>query len=314
MRRITTAEAIGTTGPMPFNFEEYDFLCRKLDHDFGGPIFTNEMAVKRNGQRSFKLILEYLANRGKGSCMEIAEYETKLHTFSKKPSTMRAIADKIKRFIEQHQNLQIFTSIETEITSQNSAKGRPPTQYRLTIFGVLYAIHFLSKNQWFSPAHSTMIDNITKNYSRQFPLLFLTFNDGPKIFEMYNEECVKALLQIAKEKVLKPIPPKSLTYSDLLWETIPFIVKGKRSGPVNTVEETEKQLADEGRMEKQLTVAFFAVFLSELGGREDSKEIWLKIVNSDPELTKFFQEHLKFSHKVHHATVEGMRNLASFIS
>ena len=146
MERITMAEAIGG-GKRNFTLEEYGFLRTKLDQDpCVGLGLGKEMKIKENGQRNFHLILEYLANHESATSMEIAEYDTKSHAYDKKKSTMRKYADNIKRFIEQHEDYQIFTPIENEIKSQDSGKrplGRPSKRYRLSIFVILYVINWL---------------------------------------------------------------------------------------------------------------------------------------------------------------------------
>ena len=345
MLRITTREAIDK-GRMHFSLEEYHFLLRRLDIAFGGP--NKEKRYKNNGQERFHDIVEYLAYHGNSTSRQIAEYQVKQRIPKQKEHTgrfVRTIADKNNRFIQDHQEYQIFTPVETKIKS-NSGKGRDSTPYRLTIFGVLYAIHFLSKDEYFSHDHHKLIKKIIKANSEEFSLLSHVLGDDSKIFETHKEACVTSLLQIAKGRVLNMIEP-DVTISNLLWKSIDFVKNengnGKQRIKKNWSKRKKEQywenlLSDEGRMKKQVVVAFFAIFqswlgsvhltedvnskkfsISEINRRQEeyekvTYEIWWKIIKSDPDLKKFFKEHLKFSNKVAKVSAKHLTKLVNFMS
>lgn len=132
-----------------------------MDGRFGGP---KPERTSIRGRKEIVQILDYLCRHqiNQSSAREIAEYEIK-KTALRTP--LRSRANYLRRIVHQY----LIPKRIVEIDGKKIAYNRLAELYRLTPFGILYSIHLLPKTH-------EIVNNLSKNYKKEFPLIFGKFD------------------------------------------------------------------------------------------------------------------------------------------
>ena len=317
---------------LPWSVREYYHLKDFLDQEFGGP--TKETRGKFNGEYTFCEILKHLSNQGPTTCREMGKHQIEIR-HSKKHVSIKLETDNFRRFIDQHKNLKLF--VEDNLSTKASSKGRPAQKYRLTCYGILYAIHFFCNSDYeYLKNNKHVINNLAKNYSHILPLVFGNFFEGLKIFEKYSEECVYALMAIAKKQIVESLPAiQEYSITETLYNSLESLPNNEEKGLIEQITfgfyiqlwnhlkdkilrekympkliEMNNELKNEIPTERHRKIALNSAKKSD----KEGTKIWLKMINSDNTLTDFIQKCVRYNHHLSKIRYETSKNAIELFS
>ncbi len=137
---------------------DYPVLLDELDTRFGGPEYKGKKRIR--GRKELRQILEYLSNNKQSIPMEITRDQQENKSKSKKQIKSRA--DYFKKFIQKY----LIPKRVVVVDGFKKEYNNKADEYSLTPFGILYSIHFLSKDT------DTIIDNLAIEYKNELPKVF----------------------------------------------------------------------------------------------------------------------------------------------
>jgi len=136
----------------------YPFLVNKLDVRFGGPKYDKETQVR--GRKELVQILKHLSIYKQSTSKEIAKAE-----LNKKPNAkvkLKSREDYFRKFIHKY----LIPNRLVKVDGLKRQYNNNAEAYSLTVFGILYSIHFFSKDE------DAIINNLAIEYKNDLPKVF----------------------------------------------------------------------------------------------------------------------------------------------
>ena len=142
---------------------EYPYLLRDLTRTYGGPPLKK--FLEKRGRRMLIDILKHLTNQKQCTCEVIAQ--EKFNKIRKEKRKLKSLTDDVRKFIQKN----LIPRRVVVVDGTKKVYNKDVTAYSLTPFGILYSIHFFSKQKNISE----IINNLSIEYMKVLPNVFGKF-------------------------------------------------------------------------------------------------------------------------------------------
>lgn len=294
---------------------------RYFDKRYGKPDLENPK--KKNGQYALRLILRYLAEHRASTCEEIAQFEYDKDVSTKRK--LKSITDDIRKFVNQNLipwQLVLFDKPKKKYNKQVKT-------YSLSPIGILYCLYLFgnfrtpddSEITFFvdDELESDILKNISKEYSFMLPKVFGRFELFEKIFgKDFLSVVIHPLTEIYDTQIAE-IPASQFLLKNYVLSTFDFINARRFNVPdqliveqislifyINLEEgiehyllskESHKDFEKTMNMTSEEANKFDKEKTKNLTERhrqrlKDIKILWIKIMDGDKELQKWYSDFL----------------------
>ena len=297
---------------------------RYFDKRYGPPDL--ESPKKKNGEYALRLILKYLAEHKRSTCEEIAqhEYDDEKNLSSKR--RLKSITDDIRKFVNHNlipSQLVLFDQPKKKYNKQVKTYSLSPLGilYCLYIFGnfrtpddteIMFVVEEELKND--------ILKNLSKEYSSMLPKVFGRFEKFEKIFGIDFLSVVIDPLTAIYDTEIEEIPAGKFLLKNYVLSTFDFINGSRFRGPqqliaeqislifyINLEESIEHYLwSKESDLDFKKTINMSSEedFQHNKERKKtstdryrkrlkDAKKLWIKIMDEDKVIKKWFNDFLK---------------------
>ncbi|MCH7647966.1 MAG: hypothetical protein IIA83_05110 [Thaumarchaeota archaeon] len=301
---------------------ELSSFFRYLDRRYGKPDLTEPK--KKNGEYALRLILKYLAEHKRSTCEEIAQFEYDKPFHQKRK--LKSITDDIRKFVNH-------TLIHSQLVLLDEPKKKYNKQvktYSLSPIGILYCLHLFGNFRIPDESEMTVyvmdelesdfLTNISKEYVDFLPKVFGRFAKFEKIFgKDFLSVIVNTFLAIY-ESEFEGIPSEEFLLTNYVLVTLDFISGRRFQGAQQLVaeqislifyihleESIENYLwSKENGLDFEKTMNMSSEDANQYHEQKnktstdryrkrlkDAKKLWIKIMDDDKELKKWYSDFLK---------------------
>lgn len=164
---------------------EYPYLLRDLTRTYGGPPLKK--FLEKRGRRMLIDILKHLTNQKQCTCEVIAQ--EKFNKIRKEKRKLKSLTDDVRKFIQKN----LIPRRVVVVDGTKKVYNKDVTVYSLTPFGILYSIHFLSRNK----KDDRIIRKLSVSHKDTLPKVFGMFPNFKKKLG-YKFIVITGLRQIAE--------------------------------------------------------------------------------------------------------------------